>query len=150
VWRPSTETDDGAIVSMCVALYVEDPGLYRVEPAQVKRTLERFRAEPLRGRSLVLELEGRAAGYALLSSYWSNELGGEVCMVDELYLEPAARSRGFATALCEALVLGSPLWPRPAVALGLEVTPGNRRALALYERLGFAGKNRVMHRRTAG
>ena len=29
----------------------------------------------------------------------------------------------------------------------LEVTPGNHRAMALYERVGFRGKNRTMRRK---
>jgi ribosomal protein S18 acetylase RimI-like enzyme len=56
--------------------------------------------------------------------------------VDELYVVPAHRGRGHGTALFDAVEHGG-LWPSPPAALGLGVTPGNARARALYERLGF-------------
>ena len=77
----------------------------------------------------------------LLVSYWSNELGGEVCAIDELYVAPSARSRGWGSHLIEALAAGSGLGFAGTVALALGVAPGNARARALYERLGFEGKN---------
>src|SRR5207253_11358576 len=101
------------------------------------------------GRAAVLELDGRPASYALLISYWSNELGGDICTIDELYVEPAARSQGHSTALLEALAAHAAPYPPGAVALALEVTAKNARARALYERLGFAPGNLALRRRTA-
>jgi ribosomal protein S18 acetylase RimI-like enzyme len=83
----------------------------------------------------------------LLISFWSNELGGEVCNIDELFVAPEYRGRGVATALLERLAEGEEsLWPVRPAALALEVTPQNERARALYERLGFRGKNLAMRR----
>ena len=93
----------------------------------------------------VLEASAGLLGYAFLCSFWSNELGGEVCVVDELYVAPAARGRGAATALITGLTRRGLPWFREAVAVELEVTPGNTRARALYERMGFAPyKNALM------
>ena len=92
----------------------------------------------------MLEVEGRVAGYALLVAFWSNEYGGEVCCVDELYVVPGARGRGFGSALFEGI---GRLWGREPVAVALEVRPENTRALSLYRRLGFSGKNIVLRRR---
>jgi ribosomal protein S18 acetylase RimI-like enzyme len=97
---------------------------------------------------VVLEVEGRAEGYALLASFWSNELGGEVCNVDELYVRPSSRRLGHARELLEALAAGAPLWPRRPVAVELEVSPSNARAQALYAGLGFEPvRNRHLRRR---
>ena len=134
-WRPARPEEDDAIVAMSLALY--DDGEPRMADQQVRATLETFRAEPTRGRAIVLDVDGEPSGYALLVSFWSNELGGEICTIDELYLIPAARSQGHATRLVELLVGGDPIWPRTPVALELEVFPSNNRARALYERLGF-------------
>src|SRR6266404_1888462 len=103
--------------------------------------------EPNRGRAVVCDVESRTVGYALLISFWSNELGGEVCNIDELFVAPLYRGRGLATALLEELAEKEPsVWPIRPAALTLEVTSQNERARALYERLGFRGKNLAMRR----
>jgi ribosomal protein S18 acetylase RimI-like enzyme len=145
MWRAATPGDDDAIVASSLALFTEDPSPERVDAAQVRRTLLALRAEPLRGHAVVLELDGDVRGHAFLISFGSNELGGDVCTIDELYVAPAARGAGHASALLEALARGQ-LYPG-AVALQLEVTPGNARAQALYRRLGFAGKNVGLRKR---
>lgn len=133
---------------MIMGLYAEDPAPAPVTPQQIGRTLDELAARPLRGRVVVWDSGGGPEGYALLCSFWSNELGGEVCIIDELFVQRTERGKGAATALVQGLVIGSWPWFRDAVAVELEVTPGNARARALYERLGFAAyKNALMRRR---
>lgn len=125
---------------MFTELNREDPGQAPVPAENMRRTLQMLRAQPARGRAVVLDGEGQCQGYALLISFWSNELGGECCSIDELYVTPRERSRGHATALFRELSERK-LWEREAVALILEVARLNLRALALYRRLGFRGEN---------
>jgi ribosomal protein S18 acetylase RimI-like enzyme len=146
-WRLADPADDDAIVAMSMALYEGNPPEPSMSPAQVRATLVMFRAEPTRGRAIVLDADGQPGGYAFLVSFWSNELGGEICTIDELYVMPRFRSQGFSTHLVESLVNGGILWPRRPVALELEVHPRNTRARALYERLGFRLKNNDTLRR---
>ena len=131
---------------MSLSLYREDPG-ERIDAQQVRRTLVMFRDEPTRGRAVVAELGRAVIGYALLVSFWSNEYGGEICVIDELYVAPANRSQGIATKLISSIEPDRSLWPRCPVAIALEVTPGNSQARALYERLGFRSKNQTLRRR---
>lgn len=147
MWRVAGPSDDEAIVRLCLALNAEDPGPEPVPAENMQRTLLALRQVPLRGCAIVLEGEGRVCGYALLISFWSNELGGEMCSIDELYVEPGHRGRGYATRLIEDLAAGTDLWASSAVALTLEVTPDNVRARRLYERLGFRARNLAMRRR---
>jgi hypothetical protein len=98
MWRLATAPDDEPIVSMCMALNTEDPGPNPVQPQQVRRTLAKLREEPNRCRAVICDVEGRTVGYALLISVWSNELGGEVCNIDELFVAPLYRGR-FSAAL---------------------------------------------------
>lgn len=144
-WRNATRDDRRAIIAMSQALFVEDPGHKEMTARHVGRTLTVLENEPARGIAVVAEVDGAIVGYALLCSFWSNELHGEVCTVDELFVVPVSRSLGLGTALITALQQGAVPRFRDAVALELEVTPVNRRARALYERLGFAGrKNATM------
>jgi ribosomal protein S18 acetylase RimI-like enzyme len=147
MWRLATAADEAAVLEMFQALYREDPSPDPVPDEQLLRTLRALREQPVRGRALVLESDGACVGYALLISFWSNELGGEVLNIDELYVAPDHRGHGAGTHLVEQLSRGE-LWGRVPVAIDLEVTPDNHRARTLYERLGFVvAKNTVMRRR---
>ncbi len=147
MWRAAVASDDADIVSMCMALNSDDPGPTPVSAEQVLRTLARLREESHRGRAVVCEVNGRLAGYALLISFWSNELGGEVCVIDELFVSPAHRGRGLATDLLTKLGQRESFRGATPVALELEVSPANGRARALYERLGFRSENITMRMR---
>ena len=149
VWRTAAPADDESIVGMCLALYAEDPGPEPVPPENIWQTLRALREKPTRGRAVVLELEGRVCGYALIISYWSNELGGDIDIIDELFVEPPCRGQGRATSLIEALAAGTEPFASNVVALALEVTPDNLRARSLYERLGFKGRNVGLRRRSS-
>jgi ribosomal protein S18 acetylase RimI-like enzyme len=147
MWRIAAASDDEAIVSMCMELNAEDPGPDPVRPEQVRRTLATLREQPYRGRAVVCLIDDRIVGYALLISFWSNELGGEVCTIDELFVARAYRGSALATTLFERLAnVGQTLWLTKPAALALEVTPQNERAIALYRRLGFCGENLALRR----
>jgi GNAT superfamily N-acetyltransferase len=161
-WRASIPDDHDRIASLMLALYAEDPAPSSPTREGGLSTLAELARRPLRGVAVVHEpniarrtndLGGVAAeldGYALLCSFWSNELGGEVCIIDELYVAPTARSRGVAGALVTGLLRRQLPWFERAVSVELEVTPGNARARALYERLGFRPyKNALMRARRA-
>ena len=93
-------------------------------------------------------MRGEPAGYAVLTLGWSIEYGGLVAMVDELFVEEAHRGRGLgAWALrrldAEARRLG-------VVRLFLEVESYNRRAKALYARIGYDDRKRSLMSRPLG
>ena len=145
MWRVATSSDDQTVVSMCMALNAEDSGPAPVGPGHVRATLANLREDPNHGRAVVCDVQGRTVGYALLISFWSNELGGEVCNIDELFVAPQHRGQGLATALFRSLAEGNlSLWSTKPAALALEVSLQNERACALYERLGFQDKNLAM------
>ena len=137
MWKLATPADDQQIIDMSRNLYTEDPSPAPVPEHHTRQTLSVFRAEPSRGRAVILNVDNTVAGYAFLVSFWSNELGGEIVVIDELYVRPAHRNQGHAGALLKLLTSENTLWPGPAVALELEVTPQNHRASALYANLGF-------------
>lgn len=147
MWRMADPSDDPAIIRMCGSLNEEDPGPEPVPPENMRRTLLTLREHPLRGQALVLDVEGNASGYGLIIAFWSNELGGEIRVIDELYVQPEHRGRGHATHLIEGLAAGTLPCESRAAALALEITPENIRARRLYERLGFRGRNLAMRRR---
>jgi GNAT superfamily N-acetyltransferase len=148
-WRPATPADDESIVDMCLALNEEEAGPERVCAAEVRRTLAALRADPWRGRAVVSTVGGKTAGYALLVAFWSNELGGEVGVLDELYVRPSFRRAGLSTELLRELLAGVQLWPGHAVALGLEVSPEAVRVREWYRRPNSAAGNLALVARRA-
>ena len=122
---------------MCRHLYLEDPGPSPIPPENIRATLVTLRRSPYRGRAVVLEVQGRVSGYALLIAFWSNELAGDICEVDELFVVPQHRNHGHGSALFAGIVQGE-LWPGTITAVALGTTRDNDRAWRLYARLGFA------------
>lgn len=147
MWRQAVPADDEDLVRMCGALNAEDPGPDPVPPENMRRTLEAWRRTPERGRAIVLDLSGALSGYALLAAFWSNELGGDVCTIDELYVVPSHRGAGHGTRLLEDLASRRGPWLTGVVALALEASPSNVRAQRFYERLGFRAGNIAMQYR---
>jgi ribosomal protein S18 acetylase RimI-like enzyme len=145
MWRIARSSDDDSVVNMFRVLNEEDPGEKPVEDAYMRRTLVVLRDAPARGHVVVLDVGNGPQGYALLIPFWSNELGGDVCTIDELYVAPELRGCGHATALLRSLMDGTALLPARPDVLELETSPDNARARALYESLGFrAIRNTVM------
>lgn len=81
----------------------------------------------------IFECEGTPCGFALLSKTFSQEAGGVSVTIEEIYIDPAYRSRGLATEFFR--------WLRSQpdiMRLRLEVEDDNDGAKRLYERMGFA------------
>lgn len=80
----------------------------------------------------ILEVDGEAAGYAILSRSFSPESGSPICWIEELYIRKAYRGHGLGTKF-----FSSVRKEFPSARLRLEVEPENTGAVALYKRLGF-------------
>lgn len=81
-------------------------------------------------------------GYVVICFGWSVEFGGLDAIVDELFVRPSVRGRGIATEALTAL-------PNALSAFGLraihlEVDRDNEAAVKLYQRAGFAARERYM------
>jgi hypothetical protein len=87
-WRLVTRQDFDRIVAMNERLNTEDPSeTMPFDGMMMRRTLSEITLNPIGGAAATLELEGKLCGYALLISFWSKEFGGEICPIDELYVE---------------------------------------------------------------
>ena len=129
------KTADSKIVAELIKnLYLEDPGGKPMSLQKIQNTFDALLQHPDRGTIMILEYEGKIIGYAILINFWSNEFGGNILNIDELYIKQGFRSRGIGTNFIKYLVdnkFGN------SVAMQLEVTPENNPARKLYERLGF-------------
>lgn len=133
-YRMPSPRDLPALVGLEQAFYRE-LGLDRaVTPETVLATVRELEKNKHKGSLFVFECEGNLAGYAILILYWSNELGGTVLVLDELYVEPGHRTQGLAS---DFVVLLGKVAPPDVVALQVEARRADRAANALYRGLGF-------------
>ena len=85
-------------------------------------------------RGYILEWEGDTAGYGLISKSYSQEAGGYVYWLEELYILEAYRSKGLGS---EFLRYVEETKEPQVTRLRLEVEEENVRAIALYKRCGY-------------
>jgi GNAT superfamily N-acetyltransferase len=76
----------------------------------------------------------RAVGFASLFWTWTTTRGGRLGVMNDLFVTPEARGSGTAEALIEAC--RDRCVQRGAVALTWQTAVDNRRAQALYDRIG--------------
>jgi GNAT superfamily N-acetyltransferase len=126
------------VLRMMRELYEEDGQDLRVNPATFPSTIDFLLTNPASGRIVLFTDARELYGYALLVSYWSNEWGGVVLLLDELFVDKAFRGRGIAKSFLKYLEQERPFG---AVVVALEVSSHNTRARALYESMGFAERH---------
>lgn len=84
-------------------------------------------------RMLMIEEAGQVIGFCLLSFTWSNEVGGMVVLVEEVYFRGEARGKGYGKQLMGWLEEEYP----KARRFRLEATHGNVAAIGLYQKMGY-------------
>ena len=136
--RPVRHGELPELLDMLRRFYVEDR--IPLDEPRVRRGLEQLLADAALGALLFAEAKGERVGYLVLGWCFSIEQGGRHVLVDELYLEPAARGRGLGSTLLAAACD----WARGqgAEVARLEVNRHNPRAKALYLRHGFRDDDR--------
>ena len=112
------------------------------DPAATARAIAPLLDHDDAGRIWLIEEGGQTVGYVALCFGYSIEFGGRDAFVDEMFLVEAARGRGLGKSALDRVAdaargLG-------VKALHLEVARDNIRAQRLYDRLGFALRDRYV------
>ncbi|MGH8052432.1 MAG: GNAT family N-acetyltransferase [Stenotrophomonas sp.] len=137
--RVAGPEDFERLIAMVRDFYVEDCILYQAE--LVEPGLQSVLGNPSLGAVLMLSSEDVAeVGYVTLGWCFSVEQGGRFVLLDELYLGPAARGRGWgrqALALARDWAAG-----QGAAVIRLEVNHHNAKAKRLYLSAGYRDDER--------
>lgn len=135
--------DRPALVKMMEEFYAEVGTAF--DARRTAAVFDEILCDDTIGRVWILERDGTAAGYAVLTVGFSLEYGGRDAFVDDLFVRAGHRGRGLGRAAIEAVF--EDCRRRRVRALHLEVARDNVAAKALYGRFGFV--DRAHHLMTA-
>lgn len=130
--RPVAPSDRKDYTTMAEEFYDSPAVMKKIPRSYIDLTFSELLSGSPYAAALIAERDGKAIGYALLALTFSQEAGGRVVWIDEIYVRPEARGSGAGRALIEAVRSRF-----PAARYRLELEPDNDGARRLYERLGF-------------
>jgi len=133
-YRQFKSSERKIVTQLIKDFYKETPSIRGVDDKKIKKTFLALAANPGKGKILVIEKGKIIIGYALLVNFWSNEWGGNVLFLDEIYLKPEARRQGIGRNFINYLIEKK---YNHSTAIQLEVARANKRARALYIDIGF-------------
>jgi diamine N-acetyltransferase len=144
VIRAATAADAPYLFPLMRALTEQEPnpnpGAFR--ESLVGKAFHFLLDHPERGRVWVLAVDESLVGYIVLTLGFSFEFLGTDAFIDELYIVPEYRRRGFGRRAVE--FLEDEANKIGVNAVHLEVDIGNAAASELYRRMGFADHNRFL------
>ncbi|HEX8431729.1 MAG TPA: GNAT family N-acetyltransferase [Longimicrobium sp.] len=139
--RPATPADVPALVALMAAFYAESD--YPLPADRARAAFAALLADGRLGGVWIAGDDGADPdGYAVLTVGYSMEYGGMRGFVDDLFVRPAARGAGVASALLRAA--RQECVARGVRALHVEVGPENGVALRTYARAGFAESGHLL------
>ncbi len=113
--------------------YSSDAVLAPVDSSHFDLTFDELMRSEERIVCYIADIDGKIAGYALIARFFSQEAGGEVAWLDEIYVRDEFRGKGAGTAIINKVFEDF----KDAAAFRLEIEPENEGAERLYKRLGF-------------
>ena len=127
-------TDKEIYLKMAREFYATDAVLLRVADKNLLSTFDELMRSDDYAVCYIFELDGEVAGYSLLAKTFSQEAGGQVLWIEEIYVLPKFRSRGIGKKFFRFLLDNR---PRSVKRVRLEVERDNEGAVRLYKSFGF-------------
>lgn len=142
--RPATREDLSLIIRYIRGLAAHEgrPELAVITPERLARALF---DTPVIAEGFVLESDGRPIGYAIIQMQFSTFTGGLRVFLEDVYIDPSARSQGLGTRFMHWLF--DLARERMCDAVDWGCVENNPRAMAFYERLGARQKTGVVRYR---
>ncbi|MBR2464930.1 MAG: GNAT family N-acetyltransferase [Clostridia bacterium] len=132
-FRKIKREDAAAYVEMATDFYSSPAVLHSIPQNYIENTVKAVLSGTPFADIYIFEENSTTVGYGLLAYTHSQEAGGLVCWLEEIYVRPAERGTGVGAAFIEFIKKTV-----PAARYRLEVEPDNTRVKALYRRHGFS------------
>jgi ribosomal protein S18 acetylase RimI-like enzyme len=131
--RKILKKDRNDYFAMSKSFYTSKALIEPKDPKHLESTFVQLIASNPLLEGYVYEINGKVASYMLLTFSYSNELGGEMITIDELYIKPEYQRRGIASKMIEFVEKQFPHHR----AISLLVNMDNKQAKAVYMHKGF-------------
>lgn len=132
--RKITNADREIYLQLATEFYESDAVLHNIPAEHISGTFEEMTTSDRYAEGYFFEVDHSIAGYALLAKTYSQEAGGEVLWIEEIYIRPEFRSRGLGREFFQYLEDNK---SDRVKRIRLEVEEDNALAVSLYERLGY-------------
>jgi ribosomal protein S18 acetylase RimI-like enzyme len=141
-FREAILSDEAELIPMMRALAKQDPEVIPFDESAARAAFHQFLSLPEFGRIWLFYDVPALVGYIILTIGFSFEFRGHDAFIDELYIAPSHRRRGFGR---QAMAFVEQKAREMGVnAIHLEVDPGNDSALELYRRTGYRNHDRFL------
>lgn len=138
--RQATSTDLETLLTLVREYYLYDQIGFKA--SRQSKALAELLLNPSLGCAWLMEDQGRAFGYAVLTFGYAIESGGRDAILDELYLREAYRGRGLGTQFLA--FVESFCQEKGLAGLSLFVERKNLRAQSVYRKLNYVESDRLV------
>lgn len=121
-------------IKMCMDFYNTDGVGHSIPVSNMEKTFNLLMEGLDFAKAYVCEKNNKTVGYILLALTYSNEAGGMVVWLDEIYVKPEFRSQGIGSELIDFVI---DKYKDNAARFRLEITESNMGAKKLYLSKGF-------------
>ncbi|MFN8673466.1 MAG: GNAT family N-acetyltransferase [Candidatus Sericytochromatia bacterium] len=133
-YLPYSNENKVEFLSLVHSLYIEDPEGESITDEKIVSTINFLTENTKNGEILLFSGNGIILGYTILIYYWSNEFGGQIIFIDELYVKNEYRGKKIGSKFLKYLFNKK---KDNFKAVFLEVFQSNNRAFDFYIKNGF-------------
>lgn len=124
--------DKNEYITMAEDFYNSPAVLSSVPRSNFEDTFEELMKSSTYAEAFIFEQETEIAGYGLIAKTYSQEAGGTVIWIEEIYIKEKFRNKGLGSEFINYVKENI-----PAKRYRLETEPENLKAQELYKRQGF-------------
>lgn len=132
MFRKIRKEDREFYINAVKDLYKSDAALHSIPENYIQKTFDELMKSDVYADAYIIEKDGEKAGYALLSKTFSQESGGMVVWLEEIYILPQYRSLGLGGEFIRFLKECNDF-----KRVRLELSNSNCRAYEAYKKYGF-------------
>lgn len=132
--RELVREDKQDFIEMMKTFYKSKAVIVGIPESHMVKTFEAIMGKTPYANAFILDHEGEVAGYVMVSMTWSNEAGGLVLWVEELFIKAEFRGLGLGG---KAIEFVRKRYKGKVQRFRLEISKDNKNVGKLYRRKGF-------------